>query len=135
MSINYAKKLPRDSGNEPMQDFPPNVLAVQRYASENASVSSVITLSDNTSSIEVAAVGGPAVVKWIAQGNTNPSVFSAVATANYDHVVPANLVRKFVVPIERQGVSSIVGINVQAGLYNRVAVKSIGVASVLTSEY
>jgi len=46
-------------------------------------------------------------------------------------------VRRFVIPIETradQG-SSAVGINRGEGLYQRVAIKSIGIASVLTTEY
>jgi len=118
-----------------MQDYPPAFLSLQDNYSENNVVSSVITFNDNTSVIEVAAIGGPAAIKWIATGNTNPSVITAVATIDLDHVVPTNTVRKFVIPIETQGSASVVGINKQAGLYNRMAVKTFGIASVITSQY
>lgn len=135
MSLNYAKALPRDKAGDTMQEYPAPFVSLQTDASENSSASSVLSLTDNTSAIEIAATGGAAVMKWIATTNTNPSVISAAGTANFDHVIPANSYRRFVVPIESQGTASIVGINKQAGLYQRVAVKSVGVASVATTQY
>lgn len=135
MSLNYATPLPNDRRGNSMQDLPSPVLALQVDASETAAASSVLALTDNTTSIEVAAVGAGAVIKWIPTSSTNPSVISAFSTANFDHAIPANTIRRFVVPIERQGTSSIVGLNKQAGLYQRVAVKSVGAASVLTTQY
>lgn len=134
--INYAKNIPNDRNNNPLQDYPPAASAISRYSSENSSASSVITLNDNTSVVEVAASNGGAVIRWVGTGDTIGSVISiAGATANFDHYIPSNDYRKFVVPRETQGVQSVVGINIQAGLYRRLAVKSIGVASVLTTEY
>lgn len=137
MSTNNTNSLPRDKGGEALQNFPPPKLAQARYNYENGTTSSVISVSDNTTSIEVAAVGQAAALKWIPQGNTNPSVITAVATANYDHIISANTVRQFALPIETIGASqgSVVGINRQAGLYQRYAIKSMGVGSVLTAEF
>lgn len=135
MATNYAPKLPRDSTGEPMQEYPSAKTANVTHASDNNATSSLITLNDNTTAVEIAAVGAGAVVKWIATTNTNPSVISAAGTANFDHVIAPNTVRRFVVPIETIGVSSIVGANKQNGLYNRMAVKSVGAASVLSTEY
>ncbi len=138
MSTNPTNSLPRDRGGEAMQNFPPPKLAQARYNNENATASSVISVSDNTTSIEVAAVGQAVALKWIAQSNTNPSVITiAGATSNYDHIVSANTVRQFALPIETIGASqgSVVGINRQAGLYQRFAIKSMGVGSVLTAEF
>lgn len=134
---NYVNSLPRDRDGEPLQEFPTPKLALARYAPENSSASSVITLTQNTTSLEVAAVGNSAVVKWIATTNTNPSVISAAGTENFDHVVPSGSVRRFAVPREATGTTagSVVGINRENGLYQRVAIKSIGVASVLTAEF
>lgn len=137
MSIQYARALSYDKNGAPIQSGPPNIVAKQRYSSaETSSASSVITLTDNTSILEIEASGAPAVVRWIATSDTQASVVSAPgATANFDAIVAANTVRKFVVPIETQGTSSIVGINKQAGLYNRVAIKSTGSGSILAVEY
>jgi hypothetical protein len=117
-----------------------SIKAIQRYVSENATASSVITLSQNTTAIEIAAGGSPAVMAWIPTNDTTASVIAIVgATANYDHTIAANTVRRFVIPIESQsnsqGYSSMVGENRAYGLYQRVAFKSQGIASVLLSEY
>ena len=137
MSTNNTKPIPRDKGGEALQNFPPVALAQQRYISENGTTSSVISVSDNTVSIEVAAVGTAAALKWIPLANTNPSVITGVGTANYDHIISKDTVRQFAIPYETTGASqgSVVGINRQAGLYQRVAIKSMGIGSVLTSEF
>lgn len=131
---NPYKQVPIDKASTPMQEFA-GYVALVTTSSENATVSSVITLNDNTTTLEVAAVGGAAALKWITAGNTNPSIITAAGTANFDHVIPSGAMRRFVVPIETVGTSSIVGLNKQAGLYNRVAYKSVGVASIMTTQY
>lgn len=135
--INYTKSLPRDSGGQPMQQYPAPALSLARYGAENSTTSSVISFTHDTTAIEIAAVGGPAVMRWVATSDTQASVVSAVSGANFDHVIPTGQYRRFVVPIERQGIgmTSIVGANRLNGLYQRVAIKSMGIASVLTTEY
>lgn len=133
--INYAKRQPVDESGLPMFAYPQAYLALDEDASENNTVSSVITLTDSTTVIEVSAIGGAAAIKWIAIGNTNPSVVTAAATADFDHTIPSGMVRRFVVPQETAGINSIVGANKKNGLYNRVAIKSVGVASVYTTQY
>lgn len=136
MSISYAKPLPLDSSMHPMQEYPAPYLALKEDVSENNVTSSLITLTDNTTVIEVSTTNGPAAIKWIATGNTNPSVVTAAgATADLDHTIPSNSFRRFVVPIESYGVTSIVGANKRNGLYNRVAVKTFGVSSVATIQF
>ena len=135
---NYAKPLPLDKGGLPIQESPAPVLAQARYASENATASSAISFTHNTTQIEVAAVGGAAVVRWIPTTDTAASVISAAgATSNFDHVIPSGGLRRFVLPIERLGTyaQSVQGINRAEGLYQRIALKSVGVSSVLLTEY
>jgi len=133
---NYAPILPRDKGGEPLQGFPSPKLALARYGDENASTSSVITLTEDTTLIELAAVTTPAVMRWVAASDTQASIISDVTTGNYDHVIPISTVRSFVVPIESNvGVNSVMGANRANGLYQRVAFKSIGVGSVLLTEF
>lgn len=135
---NYAEPLPRDkTSTELLQEFPAPVLALQRYGSENAVASSVISVTHDTTVLEVTAIGTAATLKWIATGNTNPSVISAAATANYDHVIAPNITRRFVIPIESNPAyyGSMMGVNRLNGLYQRVAIKSMGIASVLVSEF
>jgi hypothetical protein len=138
MSQPYAKMIPVDKGGNSLQDFPPANVALQRDYSENNGTSSIITLNASTTNLEVGCQGASgAVIRWIAVGDTQASVISAVgSTANYDHFIPIGTVRKFVVPVETRGMSSsVVGANAQAGLYARIAVKSVGIASVITTQY
>lgn len=139
MAVDYARGLPRDNGNFPMQEFPAPVLAKEQYTSENATTSSVITVTQDTVQLEVAAIGQSAALRWVATTDTEASVVTiAGATANYDHVIPSGSFRRFVIPRETIGQtsrSSMVGANRLNGLYRRVAVKSIGVGSVMVSEF
>lgn len=137
MSINYAPKLPRDIDNNALQMYPPAKKTLQVFSKDNASVSSVISFTHDTTAVEVSAVGGAAVIKWIASTDTTASVISAASGANFDHVVSTGQTRRFVVPIESvaAGQGSVMGKNRAEGLYQRMAFKSVGVASVLTNEY
>lgn len=138
MSLQYAPKLPTDASGQPMQELPSAVKAKARYTNENATASSVISFTHNTTGIEVAAVGQAAALRWVATTDTEASVVTiAGATSNYDHIIPAGQVRRFVLPIESQGTSpaSVQGVNRLYGLYQRVAIKSAGVGSVLLTEY
>lgn len=136
MAINYSKSLPRDQGNIPMQEYPSPIKAIARNVSENAVASSVVTLNDGTTKIEIAAVGQAVAMRWVPSTDTQASVVAvAGATANFDHIIPSGQVRQFVVPQERAGVSSICGANVMNGLFARLAFKSSGIGSVLATEY
>ena len=141
MATNPYKQLPRDKNEGIMQDFPAPFLSKARYTNENGVASSVISVSADTTTIEITANGGAAIMRWVASADTQGSVIGiAGATANYDHVIPANTLRRFAIPIETtyQAPSSMVGANVQNGLYRRVAIKSaalLGLSSVLVSEF
>lgn len=135
---NYTRPLPRDTGGAAMTGSPSPVLALARYASENATVSSVISVSHDTTAIEVATLGTGAAIRWIAAGSDSSSVITvAGSTSNFDHTIPPNAVRRFVIPVEVQATNagSVVGINRGAGLYQRVAHRTLGIASVFLSEY
>lgn len=136
MSTNYARNLAKDESGQPMQNHNAPLKALAISSSTNVSVSSVITVTDNTTALEVATVGGPAVLRWVPSTDTAASVIASGAGANYDHVIPTNMYRRLVIPQERAGVSSIVGRNVQAGLYKRYAIIGAGgPSSVLTAEF
>ncbi len=139
--MNYAKGVPVGKNNLPFTtDAPPPYTSIVRSVSENATASSVLTLSSITTAIEVAAIAAPVFLKWIPTSDTTASVIAvAGSTANYDHVIPSGTVRRFVVPQERiptnDPLGSVQGINPQLGLYARVAIKGAGVSSVLVTEY
>jgi hypothetical protein len=145
MAQNYAAGTPMGHNGVPIfgADSPAPFKAVEQYTNENATASSVITLTQDTTAVEVTAGGVPAFVRWVATTDTQASVVAiAGATANYDFVVPANAVRRFVVPIESgvnttfgATITSVQGQNREYGLFQRVAVKAGGVASVMVSEY
>lgn len=141
MSLNIAAGLPVDERGNVMQEYPAPFKANARYGTNNATVSSVITLNDNSTVIEVAAVGQSVAVRWVPATETaavSPfaSVITTGVTANFDYTVAKDTVRRFVTPIETQGVNSVVGIGVQAGAFRRVAIMSSGtVSSVMVSEF
>lgn len=129
-----------------MQEFPAPYLAKARYVNENGVASSVISVTPDTTSIEITANGGAAIMRWVPISETAAvAPFASVigvagATANYDHVIPANTMRRFAIPIEGlyMAPSSMVGSNIENGLYRRFAIKSatlLGLSSVLTSEF
>lgn len=128
------KQLARDAGGEPMHDFAIPFKANTTRARDSAVASSVITLNDNTTEIEIAATGGPAFIRYVATSDTAGSVISLAGTANFDFAIPPNTVRRFPIPVESfVAQTSVVGLNKQYGLYNRVAI--IGLASVASVEY
>lgn len=137
MGMNYSNALPHGKDNIEKQNSPPPFRAKVTYGSENATASSVISVGHDTTEIEIAAQGGTAVMRWVTTADTQGSVVSAVSGTNFDHVIPTATVRRFVLPIESVGKSpgSIQGVNRAEGLFQRVAIKSVGVASVLLTEY
>jgi len=137
MNSTYVTPLPQDASLNSMQDFPSPKRALARSTSENATASSVISLTHDTTSLEVAAVGGSAAIRWVATSDTQASIVTiAGATSNFDHVIPANTMRRFVVPRESVGnPQSVQGVNRSNGLFQRVALKTLGVASVMLGEF
>lgn len=137
--LNYARGIPVGNNQMPASyDAPPAVKAIARYLDENGAVSSVITLTQNTTAIEISTQGNAALMRWIASGDPEASVFGNASIMNFDHAIPPNTVRRFVVPVEgfqATGYSSQMGVNRQEGLYQRVAYATQGVASVAFSEY
>lgn len=136
---NYARGIPMGNNQMPASyQAPPAVKAVVSRMSENATTSSVITMSANTTALEIAAGGSPALIRWVGTTVTDPSVFGNASVMNYDHVIPPNTMRRFVVPIEvnnPQGYGSAVGANIENGLFRRFAWRTQGVGSVYSTEY
>lgn len=146
MALNYAAGTPVGGNQVPLYGSPAPFKSVQEFYSENAVASSVVTLTQNTTAIEIAAGATPVIMRWVSVADgtgANSSVIAAPTTsANFDHVIPANTVRRFVVPIESgvnqtvgETTTSVVGQNREYGLYRRVAYKTQAVASVYVTEY
>lgn len=121
-----------------MQGLPPPLPANTTTVAVTA-ISSVVTFNNNSTDIEVAAPGTAAAIKWIGVGATQTSVISSYASAaNFDHIVPAGVMRKFVIPRETQGIAGPALANSVHGLYQRLAVIPINgtaAASILVTEY
>lgn len=133
MSVSYAKALPIDERGGLMHNSPPAFPALATTVRENGSVSSVTSLNADTTVVEVTAVGGGAGIKWTNSQAT--SVVTAASGASFDNFVAAGTTRLLVVPRSSQAVASIVGKNVQEGLYSAIAIKTNPVGSVLLTEY
>lgn len=136
---NYAKMLPKDRSDATMTDYPPAFPALATNVIENHTVSSVTALNPNTTIIEITAITTAAAIKWSNQSNlaASSSVFTAVGVANFDAFIPSGQTRRFVVPrsSQAQAPGSVVGLNVQEGLYTGIAMKSTVVGSVLLTQY
>lgn len=135
---NYARGVPMGNNEVPFQNCPPAVKTVLSRISENATTSSVITMTANTTALEVATQGTSALIRWITVADTEASVFGNASVMNFDHVIPPNTMRRFVIPIEvnnPQGYGSMVGANIENGLFRRYAWRTQGVASVFSNEY
>lgn len=139
MSKNYTSPLAIDKDGTPMHSAPAPKLALQRFTNENNTASSVLTASQDATKIEIGTSGTMAVMRWVATSDTEASVIGiAGTTSNYDHMIPANSLRTFVIPIESfqpTGYGSQMGANRANGLYRRYAVKSQGIGSVVATEY
>lgn len=146
MSVNPYPPIPISRTGVDMQGWAVHASVKARYASENASASSVITLTPDTTALEITVIAGTSsliaggAMRWVYVSDASTaatSVITAAGTANFDHVLPNNTTVKLAIPIETmyQAPSSMVGANVQNGLFRRVAIKSIGTASVLLTEF
>lgn len=135
MSNSYSPQTPRGKDNEQKIGYVPAKIALASYNDENAAVSSVQSLTHDTTEIEVAAVGQGIAGRWAA--NQATSVVTAAGTANMDFIVPSGEVRRYVVPRETSGsYASVQGVNRAEGLYQNIAYKTLaGNGSVLTIEF
>jgi len=146
MSRNYSPPLPRGKDDGDKQNYGPPIIALASTHKENASVSSILLLTHDTTEIEVTVIGAASFLgvagKWISQANINASVaatsvITAAGSANFDFTVPGGGTRRLVVPISTNPqTGSVQGVNRELGLYPAVAFKTTaGNASVLTAEF
>ena len=135
MSDSYAPKTPRGKDNNPKVGYIPTVLRLANAVRENASASSVTSLTHNTTELEITAVGQGMAGRWAA--NQATSVITVVASPAFDFVVPSGETRRFVIPRETSGsYASVQGVNRAEGLYQNIATKTLtGAGSVLLAEY
>lgn len=127
----------------PKDGYPPAKVALSATNKENAVVSSILLLDQQTTEIEVNAVNQAVAGKWLAQATVDgsvagTSVITAAGTANWDFIVQLNTVKRFVLPVSRHvsAPGSVQGIGPSEGLFPAVAFKTTaGNGSVLTGQY
>ena len=131
----YAKGTPIGDNQQPIVGAPPAVRALVSRLIENGVTSSVVSVTHDTTALEVATAGVPALFRWVTTGDTQASV----TASNFDHIIPPNTVRRFVIPIEAidngAGYGSVQGINREAGLFQRYAWRTNTAGSVMSTEY
>lgn len=140
---NYARSLPRDTGGEPMHQFPAPYLSQEQYNSPNVVTSSVISLQPNTTTLEIAAFGGQGgFIRWIPTTETAAvapyaSVIASGLGSNFDHYIPPGMYRRFVVPKETMGQMAGGQVGSVNGLYQRVALINAGItaSSIIATEF
>lgn len=123
--------------------YAPALPALARQNKENASASSILLLTHNTTELEVAAVNQHIAGKWLSQSTIDSSVagtsvITAYNSGNWDFMVQTNTVKRVAVPIATnvQTSGSIMGANRKYGLYPAVAfITFAGNGSVLTAEF
>lgn len=143
MATNYSKGKPMGDNQIPQFDSPPAVAALVSTVKDAATTtSSILVLGQNTTAIEVSPGGGPAFIKWLTQSVVDSSVAgtSVLATgvsANFDHVIPAATVRRFVIPQASipASYSSIQGLNRVNGLYPNVAFIGTATSVIAITQY
>lgn len=147
MTYQYINPLPRDKSGTELQEFPAPVRArVSVMMRENAVASSVMLLDQNTTHVEVNAIGAGVAIRWVPATETpsvspRASVIASGLGANFDHIIPANSYRRFAVPKETGGVGpqgiANQGLGSVYGLYQRLAQINAGSApaSVLIVQY
>lgn len=137
----YASPQPVDRfGNQVVSEQAGSTPALTVNVS-GAIVSSIIALDGRATVLEVVTGNGAVAIKWFGSvigANPNPSI----TATNYDNALPANWVRRFVIPQSVAGVAhigSIVGgYGSQNSLYTQVAViplQATAPTSVFTAQY
>jgi hypothetical protein len=87
--MNIAKSLPRDANGNPITTpVAPPVVALEETYDATISSSTEITLNASTTMIEVTAIDKAIFLKW---GGT-------ASSSDFDHLIPANTTRWFMVP-------------------------------------
>lgn len=138
---NYAAGSPLGNNQNQVYSAPPSFKAVASTTKDaSTTTSSILILSQNTTGVEISAAGGPVAFKWLYKTTVDSSVaatsvITTGATADYDHIVPNNSYRRFVIPQavnNPQGYGSFVGGNVENGLYTHIAYAGMPVASIIS---
>lgn len=137
----YAEPQPVDRYGNPVRPEQSSSDVALRTDVSGDNVSSMIALDGRATVLEVVTGNGPVGIKWFGSvigANPHPSV----TAVNFDNAVPANSVRRFVIPQSVIGIghigSVIGGYGKLNGLYTQVAVipiQATAPTSVFTSQF
>ena len=126
------KELPLEKNNYPIALTPAKIS--NHSQSVVAVTSSVLTLSPNTTVLNVMVIGN--------SGNGSAGTLgkwgsASVTVANFDFQINAGQNLTFGVPVSVFGaqLASVAGANAANGLYNTVSFINVGAASIFTAEY
>ena len=107
-----------------------------------ALLSSMIALDGRATVLEVITGNGPAGIKWWGSVIGSDNIHPSMTASNFDNAIPANSIRRFVIPQSVQGratMGSIVGgFGSQNGLYPQVTVIPLQIlpaTSIFTSQF
>ena len=140
--INYAPVTPKGKDGVPKYDtYGPAKVAITALNKENAAVSSILLLNNQTTELEITPTATTAF-KWLSQATIDSSVagtsvlVGAAVVPNFDFVIPATTTRRVVVPALSNGNETSIAAardlyGLAAGLAFKTAVNA-AVGSVLT---
>lgn len=132
----YATPTPIDRRGNVLPLTAPAYPAIQTN-SAGIPTSSLVTLDNRATFIQITTQSNPVVGKWFGSGVANPSV----TAANFDFSIPGNWTNYQVIPVSTIGVAnagSIVGgYGAQNGLYTNLALIGIGnqATSIMVTQY
>ena len=66
----------------PLWDCPPAVKSLEQYVYENGTASSVISLTHDTTAIEIGTGGTAAVMRWVTTSDTQASIIAIAGARN-----------------------------------------------------
>lgn len=139
----YARPQPKDqAGRQVMSEQAASAAPAYATNVSGALLSSMIAIDGRSTILEVTTGAGPAGIKWWGSVIGSDNIHPSMTASNYDNAIPANSIRRFVIPqsvIGRATVGSVVGgYGSQNGLYPQVTVIPLQVlpaTSIFTSQF
>src|ERR1051325_1158774 len=131
--LSYAAAQPQDRfGNQVQPEQATASTAIASIVS-GALLSSMVALDGRATVVEIATGNGPAGIKWWGSVIGSANIHPSMTTSSFDNVVPANWIRRFVIPPSIIGVAtagSIVGgMGAMNGLYTNLTVMPLQASS------
>lgn len=138
----YADPQPTDRfGNIVRTEQSSSDIAYTQAVS-GALLSSIVALDGRSTVLEVTTGNGPAGIKWWGSVIGSDNIHPSMTATNFDNAIPANSIRRFVIPQSVIGIahigSVIGGFGKQNGLYHQVTVMPLQATlptSIFTSQF